>query len=94
MTYANLRPMPHPQVSGQVVGDEAVLVLPEKGKVVVLNEVGGRIWELADGTRTVTDIVEVIVSEYQVSEEQARADVEKFIEELVEAQVLVLSPEE
>jgi len=77
-------------VAGRVIEDEAVLVLPDSGQVLVLNQVGGRIWELADGTRTVAEIAKVIVDEYEVTEEQALADVQAFIEKLMEKQVLVL----
>jgi len=90
MVSIDARPAPHPQAAGRMIDNEAVLVLADKGEVMVLNEVGGRIWELADGTRTVADIVKAIVEEYEVSEEQALADVQEFVQELAEKQGLVI----
>jgi coenzyme PQQ biosynthesis protein PqqD len=73
------------------VDGEALIVLADSGEVTVLNDVGSRIWELADGSRSVAEIVEAIVSEYDTTPEQAEADVRSFVHELVENQMLVLS---
>ncbi len=86
-------PVLHPQVAARIIDGEAVIVLPESGQVTVLNEVGSRIWELIDGTRSVGEITEAIVAEYDVTAEQAERDVEEFIQELVENKMLVLSDE-
>ena len=72
-------PVPNPAVVGSIVEGEAVLVLPEQGQVRVLNEVGARIWALADGTRTVQDIVTAICTEYDVEPSQAEADALAFL---------------
>ena len=39
--------LPTPAVIDRIIEDEAVLVLSEQGQVKVLNEVGARIWALA-----------------------------------------------
>lgn len=84
-------PIPHRQVAGRVIDDEAVLVLSETGDVQVLNETGARIWELADGTRTVDQIARAIADEYAVDFAQAAPDVLAFVQRLAAEQVLVLS---
>lgn len=61
---------------------EAVIVLPEKGQVKVLNEVGSRIWSLVDGKRRISDIIGIIVKEYQVDEDIAEKDAITFFEDL------------
>lgn len=90
MITADLRPRLHPQVAGRMIGNEAVLVLADTGQVMVLNEVGGRIWELVDGSRTVADIARILVDEYEVSEEQALQDVTEFVQQLMEKRVLTM----
>jgi hypothetical protein len=87
-----LRMEPLPGVVGQVIEGEAVLVLPERGEVKVLNQVGARIWQLADGHRTLGDIVAVICAEYAVEPAQAQADVLEFAAELERKGVVKLSP--
>jgi hypothetical protein len=75
-------PIPAPGVVGRVVEDEAVLVLPERGEVKVLNEVGARIWELANGQRPVSEIAASICEEYEVDLEVAAADTLEFLADL------------
>lgn len=75
-------PQPNPKVVGRVVDDEAVLVLPEKGKVKVLNEVGARIWSLVDGKRSVRQIAAEICREYQVEQFEAEEDTLAFLNDL------------
>ena len=47
-----------------------------------LNEVGGRIWELVDGKRSVADIVDVLVDEYEVEPSKATAAACGFLDTL------------
>lgn len=70
-------------VQGRQLEGEAVLVLPEKGEVKVLNTVGARIWSLADGSRSVREIATAICAEYSISAAQAEADTLDFIQQLV-----------
>ncbi|MEA3345720.1 MAG: PqqD family protein [Chloroflexota bacterium] len=85
-------PMPTPAVVGRVVEGEAVLVLPEQGQVKVLNEVGARIWALADGTRTLRQIAAALCDEYEVDPAQAEADTRAFAAQLDEKGIISLSP--
>jgi glycerol-3-phosphate O-acyltransferase len=85
--------IPASSAIGRTIDDEAVLVLPEQGQVKVLNEVGARIWALADGTRTVRDIVDTICTEYEVEPAQAEADTLDFVARLVERGMVSLSAE-
>jgi hypothetical protein len=70
---------------------ETVVILPQTGQVVVLNEVGSIIWKLIDGNRDVNEIVKVICEQYNVEKEQAERDVSEFIEKLLIRGMLVVS---
>jgi hypothetical protein len=89
----DLYPVHSPQVVGRVVGDEAVLVIPGKGEVKVLNEVGARLWSLADGQHTIAAMAAVISTEYETEPSQAEADALEFVEQLMQKGVLVLLQE-
>lgn len=78
-------------VISRVVNGEAVLVIPEEGQVKVLNEVGSRIWSLADGTRTIRQIAKSICEEYDVEQMQSENDVLAFIEQLLEKKLVSLA---
>jgi hypothetical protein len=76
-------------VVSRQIDDEAVLVHPLQGKVRVLNTVGARVWELADGQRTVAEIAQIITAEYDVELPRAQADVLAFCDDLAQAGVLM-----
>lgn len=60
---------------------EVAVILPTASAVRVLNEVGARIWALADG-RTLAQILDVLMNEYEVDRTQLRVDAEAFLAEL------------
>jgi len=84
-------PVPAANVRGRNLENEAVLVLPDRGQVKVLNQVGASIWTLADGARTVRDIAAAICAEYDVSQAEAEADVLAFVAELEAKGIVTLS---
>jgi len=60
---------------------EVAVILPTASAVRVLNEVGARIWALADG-RTLAQILDVLVNEYEIERTELRVDAEAFLSEL------------
>jgi len=91
MITMNMVPIPSTGVISRLINSEAVLVLPTKGKVKVLNEVGARIWSLIDGVRTVGKICAVIESEYAVSAEDAQRDINIFLSQLVDREIIIFT---
>jgi hypothetical protein len=70
-----------PTALSRAFDHEVAVILPTASAVRVLNEVGARIWALADG-RTVAEILDVLVNEYDVERTQLRVDAEAFLAEL------------
>ncbi len=74
----------------RVITDEVLIVPISKqvanlSSIYTLNGVAGRIWNSLDGKKTVAQIVELIVLEYEVSSETATDDTVNFLAELLEA---------
>lgn len=90
MNISKMYPRPHPQTAGRVIDGEAVLILADSSEVNVLNQVGSRIFELSDGSRSIEDITMIIAEEYEVSVEQADMDVREFILQLVDQSIIIL----
>ena len=67
----------------------AVMMDIMTGKYYNLGQVGGRIWELLEEPMTVSALVTKLTAEYDVSAEQCRADVEPFLNTLLERGLLV-----
>jgi hypothetical protein len=65
-----------------ITAGETVLVLPERGQIKVLNEVGARVWALADGARDIGAIVDAVCDEYDVERARAETDTLLFIADL------------
>lgn len=73
-----------PQIVSQQVEGEMILVVPTRGKVKVINEVGGRIWELCDGKRSIRQIAVELTREFDVELSQAEKDSVEFLNTLAE----------
>jgi hypothetical protein len=78
----NRIPTHHPRTAARVFSGEAVIITPAENKVRMLNTVGSRVWELADGTRTVDEIAGVLAGEFDVDLAQAQESATQFIDEL------------
>lgn len=76
------RPRRADEILEQQAGGSHVLLNPESGEYFTLNEVGVRIWALADGSRTVEEIAATIVAEYDAPDEAIRTDVLALLGEL------------
>jgi coenzyme PQQ synthesis protein D (PqqD) len=82
-------PMRREGVAAQVADGEAVLLDIESGGYFALNQVGSRIWELCDGTRSTAEIVSVICDEFDVAEDVAAADAHELLSELEREKLVV-----
>ncbi|WP_336000313.1 PqqD family peptide modification chaperone [Halorientalis halophila] len=72
------------------VDGEEVLLQTETGEYYGLNAVGTRIWEAVQEPRRVADVEETIRAEFDVSAAACREDVQAFLTDLREAQLLEL----
>ena len=64
------------------IEDTVFVMNPETSELHSFNEVGRRMWEFADGTRTVAAMAEAIVEEFEVDARTAQADALEFFGEL------------
>jgi Coenzyme PQQ synthesis protein D (PqqD) len=68
------------QVIAQKAAHELLLLNMEDGNYYSLNEIGGRIWELCDGNRTVSQVVAVLAAEYEAHYSTLESDVIELLE--------------
>jgi hypothetical protein len=71
-------------VSAPVSGEAVIYHIPS-GVYYGLNEVGNRVWELLQQTRTFREICRFVVKEYQVEPEQCRRDLAELLADLAKA---------
>lgn len=73
----------HPDMLSAEIGGEAVMMSIEKGAYFGLNPIATRIWDLIEQPRSIAELIEVITSEYEVSNEQCAADVQEFTADMI-----------
>jgi hypothetical protein len=64
------------------IGDEHVILDVDRGIYFGLDPIGSRIWELLEGEATCDEIAATLAAEYEVSEDQARNDLARLVEQL------------
>jgi len=81
-TIADQVPERSASTAWQIVEGELILLRLKEDELLGLNHVARRIWELADGTRTLGQIAQAIATEFDVSSEVVLADSSRFMNEL------------
>jgi hypothetical protein len=84
----NKIPVKSPSTASQIIDDEAVVIVPSEHMVNVLNSVGCRIWDLADGRKSIGKIAEILTREFDVCYETALNDAIEFARGLVEQKMM------
>ena len=56
-----------------------------------LNEVGAFIWEHFDGQKTIDDIKNQIINEFEISEKEAQQDLIEFVNQLKEIDAIFMT---
>ncbi|MER2598768.1 MAG: PqqD family protein [Caldilineales bacterium] len=84
-----IHPIRATSVAYQVYGTEAVIINPAEGRVRMLNPTATRIWELANGERSVDDIIAVLTEEFEVTFDHAHRSVYQLLAELSKKGLIV-----
>jgi len=71
------------------LADGAVLLNLQTKRYFSLNETGTRIWEMVQQMVDEETIVATLLTEYDVDEPMARAEVRRILDELIEAELIV-----
>ncbi len=82
------------EVAAKVMDGEAIMINLSNGIYYSMNNVGGLVWEMIEGRHSLEKIVEGVLSRYDGSAEQVRADVERVVAELVQENLVKVSDEE
>lgn len=79
------RPRRNAGVLSRRGADTLVLLDTKGGEYFTLDEVGTRIWELCDGSRTVAEVAAAIAEEYDAPAQTIQTDMLELLNELADA---------
>ena len=82
------RPRHVAHVLSQRVSGRLVLLDARSGAYYSLDDVGARVWELCDGSRTVADAVATISGEYAADAATVETDVLTLLDDLVRERLI------
>jgi hypothetical protein len=86
------KPVRHPEAIWREIDSETLILKLDTGQVSVLNPVGGEIWALMDGNRSLGDIVRAIGETYAVACQQVEQDMRAFLEALLNRDMVCWGP--
>jgi hypothetical protein len=78
----------NPEVVSTEVNDCAMLMSIESGRYFAFNPVGSRIWKLLAKPARLKDVCDALVAEFEVSPSKCRDEVVRFVEKLVERELV------
>jgi hypothetical protein len=84
------RPRHQDQILTQRASDSQILLNLAGGEYYALDEVGSRVWELCDGTRTVGEVVVIVSGEYDAPADTIQADVLELLEDLLNEKLVIM----
>ena len=80
-----------PRVRHRAVGEDGVMVHLDSGRVIVVNEVGHYIVRLLDQPISRKALAASLLAEFDVSAEQAEVDIDLFLDEIGNEQLVEYS---
>lgn len=76
------------EVIGSKVGDDLMLMNMGTGDYIHFNELGTVIWEKLEEYRTIEDLVQSLIMEYEISKDLCMDEVEQFVFYLIDNKLL------
>lgn len=76
------------QVVFAQMGDELVMMSEEQGQYLGLNAIAADIWGLLETPQNFIQICNALQQKYQVTKEQCETDVQRFLTQMCEQQLL------
>ncbi len=77
------------ELSTRTIGGETIVLSLPDSRYFSVTGIGSRVFELLGEERTMDELVETVVGEYDVDAATARRDIEKFVDRLRDARLLV-----
>lgn len=77
-------------ITWREVNGEIVLLNPKTGSCFGLQAVGASFWELADGSRSLDEIIRSLLEEYAAEETTLTDDIRELVAKMTEKKLILL----
>lgn len=78
-----------PSLASKEIDGEVVVLNLADGRYYGLNHVAGEVWQLVQEPRSLPELVDLIVAEFDVSPSEAAADLEGLLDDLLARELVV-----
>jgi len=79
------------EVASKVIDGEAIIINLANGVYYSIDKVGALVWELLQSGCTLEQVINTVTAQYDVTGEQAEANIRELVEELVQEDLVVSS---
>ena len=73
------------------IGSEGVILDLKSGVYYGLNETGNQIWQWLQQPKTESEIIDLVLEEYEVTPEQGASDVKALLQEMIGAGIIEIA---
>ncbi len=78
----------NPHLLSSCINDEVIIFDENQGFYFSMNKVGSQIWNILDQERSLKDLVQDLLSVYDVSESNCEKDLHVFLHQLLEKKII------
>lgn len=83
-------PSHNPSYCVRKLAEETIFLAEQGDAIHSLDELGTFIWESVNGERTLSDILDLICTEYEVPRDVAEADLMRFADDLIAQEIILV----
>ena len=79
------------EIAAKLIDDEAIIINLANGVYYSMDNAAGLVWQMLERGHSLKEVITSVIARYDIPAEQARADVTRLVEELVQENVVVVS---
>ena len=79
------------QIIDGELDNQQIMMSLENGTYYGLNPIGKRIWDLIENPLSFEDIVQILLSEFEVSKDQCNQEVQLFLDNAMKMEIILKS---
>lgn len=76
------------EILWKLVEDKVVLLDMDEGRAIMLNEVGSHIWTTLANQKTKDELVQDVITAFDIDEDTAKKDTHSFLNEMIKKDLI------